>query len=95
MMDATMLLVIDPQREAIQPVTSNSGDQQRLAGRSPVAARGRRVVFVNSMSDLFHARVPLDFVRYWLAVVLRLKSRMAARAPAGEAAPDGAVRSQR
>ncbi|WP_235559419.1 DUF5131 family protein, partial [Microbacterium sp. Leaf351] len=23
---------------------------------------GRRVVFVNSMSDLFHARVPLDFV---------------------------------
>jgi protein gp37 len=24
---------------------------------------GRRVVFVNSMSDLFHAKVPLDFVR--------------------------------
>src|SRR5215469_13640215 len=51
MMDATMLLVLDPQREAIQPVTSNSGDRQRLAGRSPVAARGRRKVFVNSMSD--------------------------------------------
>ncbi|MFW8744716.1 DUF5131 family protein [Mesorhizobium japonicum] len=29
----------------------------------PYGWRGRRTVFVNSMSDLFHARVPLDFVR--------------------------------
>ncbi|WP_374313775.1 DUF5131 family protein [Microbacterium sp.] len=29
----------------------------------PYRWTGRRVVFVNSMSDLFHARVPLDFVR--------------------------------
>jgi len=28
----------------------------------PYTWAGRRVVFVNSMSDLFHARVPLDFV---------------------------------
>jgi protein gp37 len=29
----------------------------------PYGWRGPRTVFVNSMSDLFHARVPLDFVR--------------------------------
>ncbi|MCS5498376.1 phage Gp37/Gp68 family protein [Cnuibacter physcomitrellae] len=29
----------------------------------PYRWTGRKVVFVNSMSDLFHARVPLDFVR--------------------------------
>jgi protein gp37 len=29
----------------------------------PYTWSGRRVVFVNSMSDLFHAKVPLDFVR--------------------------------
>lgn len=29
----------------------------------PYGWRNPRVVFVNSMSDLFHARVPLDFVR--------------------------------
>src|SRR5262249_44935136 len=29
----------------------------------PYRWRGARVVFVNSMSDLFHARVPLDFVQ--------------------------------
>ena len=29
----------------------------------PLSWRSPRVVFVNSMSDLFHARVPLDFVR--------------------------------
>lgn len=29
----------------------------------PYGWRAPRVVFVNSMSDLFHARVPLDFVR--------------------------------
>jgi protein gp37 len=31
--------------------------------RLPYRWRQPRVVFVNSMSDLFHARVPLDFVR--------------------------------
>lgn len=31
--------------------------------RQPYSWSGRRVVFVNSMSDLFHAKVPLDFVR--------------------------------
>lgn len=31
--------------------------------------RNPRVVFVNSMSDLFHARVPLDFVREVFAVI--------------------------
>ena len=29
----------------------------------PKRWRSRRVVFVNSMSDLFHARVPLDYIR--------------------------------
>ncbi|MEJ7634715.1 phage Gp37/Gp68 family protein [Aeromicrobium sp.] len=29
----------------------------------PLRWTGRRLVFVNSMSDLFHAKVPLDFVR--------------------------------
>ncbi|MCA1707937.1 MAG: DUF5131 family protein, partial [Actinobacteria bacterium] len=31
--------------------------------------RNPRVVFVNSMSDLFHVRVPLDFVREVFAVI--------------------------
>lgn len=31
--------------------------------RQPYRWSGHRVVFVNSMSDLFHARVPLDYVR--------------------------------
>jgi protein gp37 len=35
----------------------------------PYRWRGRRTVFVNSMSDLFHARVPLDFVRRVFDVV--------------------------
>jgi protein gp37 len=35
----------------------------------PRSWTGRRVVFVNSMSDLFHARVPLDFVRQVFAVI--------------------------
>lgn len=35
----------------------------------PYSWTGRRVVFVNSMSDLFHARVPLDFVRQVFAVI--------------------------
>jgi protein gp37 len=37
--------------------------------RLPYAWGGQRVVFVNSMSDLFHARVPLDFVRQVFAVI--------------------------
>lgn len=35
----------------------------------PYQWRSPRVVFVNSMSDLFHARVPLDFVRRVFAVM--------------------------
>ena len=31
--------------------------------RQPYRWPGRRVVFVNSMSDLFHAGVPMDYVR--------------------------------
>lgn len=37
--------------------------------RVPYQWRSPRVVFVNSMSDLFHARVPLDFVRRVFAVM--------------------------
>lgn len=37
--------------------------------RVPYGWRGPRTVFVNSMSDLFHARVPLDFVREVFAVI--------------------------
>ncbi|MGI5206201.1 DUF5131 family protein [Spirillospora sp. CA-108201] len=37
--------------------------------RQPYAWRSPRVVFVNSMSDLFHARVPLDFVRRVFGVI--------------------------
>src|SRR5689334_20305350 len=35
----------------------------------PYTWPGRRVVFVNSMSDLFHARVPLGFVRQVFGVI--------------------------
>jgi protein gp37 len=35
----------------------------------PYAWRAPRIVFVNSMSDLFHARVPLGFVRDVFAVI--------------------------
>jgi protein gp37 len=37
--------------------------------RLPYAWTGRRTVFVNSMSDLFHAKVPLAFVRDVFAVI--------------------------
>jgi protein gp37 len=37
--------------------------------RLPYTWSGRRIVFVNSMSDLFHARVPLDFVRQVFGVI--------------------------
>lgn len=35
----------------------------------PYGWRGRKLVFVNSMSDLFHARVPLSFVREVFGVI--------------------------
>src|SRR6266702_2965374 len=35
----------------------------------PYMWSGRRMVFVNSMSDLFHARVPLSFVRQVFEVI--------------------------
>ena len=37
--------------------------------RVPYTWSGHRTVFVNSMSDLFHARVPLGFVRDIFAVI--------------------------
>ena len=37
--------------------------------RLPYSWSGHRTVFVNSMSDLFHARVPLGFVRDVFAVI--------------------------
>ncbi len=54
------------------PRTSGPGFGLTLhpaALRLPYTWSGRRVVFVNSMSDLFHARVPLDFVRQVFAVI--------------------------
>ena len=48
------------------PRTSGPGfgvSLHREALDEPYGWRAPRVVFVNSMSDLFHARVPLDFVR--------------------------------
>jgi protein gp37 len=36
----------------------------------PYAWKRPRIVFVNSMSDLFHARVPLDFIRQVFAVMV-------------------------
>lgn len=54
------------------PRTSGPGFGLTLhpdALRVPYGWRGPRTVFVNSMSDLFHARVPLDFVREVFAVI--------------------------
>lgn len=48
------------------PVTSGPGFAVTLheaALTQPYRWSGCRVVFVNSMSDLFHAKVPLDFVK--------------------------------
>jgi len=48
------------------PVTSGPGFGITIhedSLRQPYTWKGSRVVFVNSMSDLFHARVPLDFVK--------------------------------
>src|SRR5665213_2500668 len=54
------------------PRTSGPGFGLALhesALRQPYGGSGRRVVFVNSMSDLFHARVPLDYVRRVFGVI--------------------------
>ncbi|GGO30150.1 hypothetical protein GCM10010116_60410 [Microbispora rosea subsp. aerata] len=41
----------------------------RPALRQPYTWRTPRIVFVNSMSDLFHAKVPLQFIRDVFAVI--------------------------
>lgn len=54
------------------PRTSGPGfgiTVHHAALRQPYGWSGNRVVFVNSMSDLFHARVPIDFVRRVFAVI--------------------------
>jgi len=54
------------------PRTSGPGFAVTLhpdALAQPYAWGGRRLVFVNSMSDLFHARVPLSFVRQVFEVI--------------------------
>lgn len=54
------------------PRTSGPGFAVTLhpnALRQPYRWKGRRVVFVNSMSDLFHAKVPLDFVKQVFEVI--------------------------
>ncbi|MGW0146789.1 DUF5131 family protein [Streptomyces sp. NPDC003333] len=54
------------------PRTSGPGFGVTLHADSltiPYGWKSPRVVFVNSMSDLFHARVPLDFVRQVFAVM--------------------------
>jgi protein gp37 len=54
------------------PVTSGPGFALTLhepALVQPYRWSGRRTVFVNSMSDLFHAKVPLDFVRRVFEVI--------------------------
>ena len=54
------------------PRTSGPGFALTLhpdALAQPYGWGGRRLVFVNSMSDLFHARVPLSFVRQVFEVI--------------------------
>jgi protein gp37 len=54
------------------PRTSGPGFDITMHGDtlvSPYEWPGRRLVFVNSMSDLFHARVPLAFVRDVFTVI--------------------------
>lgn len=54
------------------PVTSGPGFGLTLhesALAQPYGWSGSKVVFVNSMSDLFHARVPLDFIRQVFDVI--------------------------
>src|SRR5262249_10281475 len=55
------------------PRTSGPGFGVSLhpeALREPYAWRASRVVFVNSMSDMFHARVPLTFIRSVFDVIV-------------------------
>jgi len=54
------------------PRTSGPGFALTLhsdALTQPYRWSGKRVVFVNSMSDLFHAKVPVDFIRAVFAVI--------------------------
>lgn len=54
------------------PRTSGPGFAVTVHPKSladPYRWRGSKVVFVNSMSDLFHARVPLDFIRQVFDVI--------------------------
>ena len=54
------------------PRTSGPGfgvTAHRLALREPYGWRTPRTVFVNSMSDLFHARVPLEFLQEVFKVI--------------------------
>lgn len=54
------------------PRTSGQGFDVTIHPRSlqqPYQWRGSRLVFVNSMSDLFHARVPIGFIRDVLDVI--------------------------
>jgi protein gp37 len=54
------------------PRTSGPGFAVTIHSKSltePYRWSGSKVVFVNSMSDLFHARVPLDFIRQVFDVI--------------------------
>jgi len=54
------------------PRTSGPGfgvTLQREALAAPLRWPGRRMVFVNSMSDLFHARVPLEYIQEVVGVI--------------------------
>jgi protein gp37 len=54
------------------PRTSGPGFGLAVHGDAlqlPYGWAGSRLVFVNSMSDLFHARVPLDFIRQVFQVI--------------------------
>ena len=57
---------VDKYQQDGDPRTSGPGfgvAVHESALKDPYRWRGSRLVFVNSMSDLFHARVPADFVR--------------------------------
>lgn len=54
------------------PRTSGPGFAVTVHPKSlhePYSWRGSRLVFVNSMSDLFHAKVPIDFIRNVFEVI--------------------------
>src|SRR5512133_2484607 len=57
---------VDKYQKDGDPRTSGPGfgiAWHESALKDPYRWRGSRLVFVNSMSDLFHAKVPLDFIR--------------------------------